>query len=247
MDTFKAGNPDTPIHGIATTMMATLDLLERAARAGRNLITHEPTFFNHEDNTQSFSTDKVLEAKLNFIAKNDLVVWRFHDHWHARRPDGVMTGMAKALGLEKHKSPDGDGLFDIPNTTLEALASDMQSRLKIRVLRVVGDPKLPVRRISMSPGYAMLQGVMRGFARPDVDVVVVGETREWEAVEYAQDLISAGGKKALILLGHVLSEEAGMQECAEWLRTFVTEVPIDFIAAGEPYWAPSPRGDGKRR
>src|SRR4029077_10113020 len=43
VDTFKAGNPDTEVKGIAVTMMATLDVLQRAAAAGQNLvITHEP-------------------------------------------------------------------------------------------------------------------------------------------------------------------------------------------------------------
>src|SRR5882724_1863834 len=48
VDTFKAGDPDTPVTGIAVTMMATLDVLKRAAAAGDNLIiTHEPTFYSH--------------------------------------------------------------------------------------------------------------------------------------------------------------------------------------------------------
>ena len=34
VDTFKAGNPDTPVTGIAVTMMATLDVLQRAAANG---------------------------------------------------------------------------------------------------------------------------------------------------------------------------------------------------------------------
>jgi hypothetical protein len=50
VDTFKAGNPDTPVTGIAVTMMATLDVLQRAAAKGQNfVITHEPTFYNHLD------------------------------------------------------------------------------------------------------------------------------------------------------------------------------------------------------
>ena len=31
VDTFKAGNPDAPVTGIAVTMMATLNVLQRAA------------------------------------------------------------------------------------------------------------------------------------------------------------------------------------------------------------------------
>jgi hypothetical protein len=45
--------------------------------------------------------------------------------------------------------------------------------------------------------------------------------------KYAQDAIAAGMKKALIVLGHVISEENGMSECARWLKTFVTEVPVE--------------------
>ena len=57
---FKAGNPDTPVKGIATTFMATLDVLQRSAAAGKNLIvTHEPTFWNHQDQTNDFSGDPV--------------------------------------------------------------------------------------------------------------------------------------------------------------------------------------------
>src|ERR1700675_3694546 len=50
VDTFKAGNPDTPVTGIAVTMMATLDVLQRASANGQNfVIQHEPTFYNHLD------------------------------------------------------------------------------------------------------------------------------------------------------------------------------------------------------
>ena len=52
VDTFKAGDPDTPVAGIATTGMATFPVLKRAAKANRNfVITHEPTFYNHQDQT----------------------------------------------------------------------------------------------------------------------------------------------------------------------------------------------------
>src|ERR1700757_252462 len=50
VDTFKAGDPQGRVTGIAVTMMATLDVLQRAAANRQNLIiTHEPTFYNHLD------------------------------------------------------------------------------------------------------------------------------------------------------------------------------------------------------
>jgi hypothetical protein len=39
----------------------------------------------------------------------------------------------------------------------------------------------------------------------------------------------------MIMLGHMMSEDHGMQEVAEWLRAFLAEVPIAFIPAGEPF------------
>jgi putative NIF3 family GTP cyclohydrolase 1 type 2 len=70
-DTFKAGSPDTEIKGIATTFMATLDLLQRAHAAGMNLvITHEPTFWNDQDKVQDLAANPTYIFKAGFCAKN---------------------------------------------------------------------------------------------------------------------------------------------------------------------------------
>jgi hypothetical protein len=58
-------------------------------------------------------------------------------------------------------------------------------------------------------------------------------------VEYAQDLVTMGKDKALIILGHMLSEQAGMAYCAEWIQLFVREIPVGFIPMAEPYWNPT--------
>jgi hypothetical protein len=79
---------------------------------------------------------------------------------------------------------------------------------------------------------------MRYFSNSDIDVFVCGEPREWDAVEYARDAIASGKKKGMIILGHDMSEEDGMEECARWLKTFITEVPVEFVSAGEAFWSP---------
>src|SRR5207249_11811725 len=79
VDTFKTGDPDTPVTGIATTFLATFDVLKRAAASGKNLvITHEPTFYNHRDETALFQSDPVFREKATFIRDHHLIVWRFH-------------------------------------------------------------------------------------------------------------------------------------------------------------------------
>ncbi|HVW86991.1 MAG TPA: Nif3-like dinuclear metal center hexameric protein, partial [Bryobacteraceae bacterium] len=208
VDTIKTGSPDTPVKGIATTMMATLDVVERAAAAGKNfVITHEPTFYSHEDKTEALKEDPTYQYKQDFLNKHDMVVFRFHDHWHARRPDGIATGMAEALGWTKNVDPQNPRRFLFNGVTLADLSKQIQDKLKIRSVRVVGDPHLQVHTVAGNWGYA---GSLRPFARPDLDVLVIGEAREWELVEYAADTITAGKKKGLIVLGHIPSEQAGM-------------------------------------
>jgi putative NIF3 family GTP cyclohydrolase 1 type 2 len=243
VDTFKAGNPETRVTGIAVTMMATLDVLQRAEAKGQNLIiTHEPTFYNHLDRPEGMDeSDPVWKEKREFIEKNGLVVWRFHDHWHMRNPDGILAGMVKALGWGKYQSTEDPHLFTMPETALEKLAVDVAKRLETPVLRVVGNPEMRVAKLALSPGSAGFQRETHALEMDNVEVLLVGETREWETVEYAADAVTEGKKKALIVIGHVPSEQAGMEECARWLRTFVKNAPIEFVATKQPFWTPADR------
>ena len=133
VDTFKAGNPDAQVTGIATTGMATFSVLKRAAKAGRNLvITHEPTFYNHQDQTAAFEQDATYQAKQRFIREQNLVVWRFHDHAHAIRPDPLVVGSARMLGWSSVASPTEPRIYVIPQTTLRELARDTPDGVGVR-------------------------------------------------------------------------------------------------------------------
>jgi putative NIF3 family GTP cyclohydrolase 1 type 2 len=210
-------------------MMATFDVLKRAAAQHANLIiTHEPTFYSHEDKTESFEAadDPVWRDKETFIREHQLVVWRFHDHWHMRQPDGILDGMTHALNWQQYQRNDVPNLFVLPQTTLRELAKSVQDRIGIKILRVVGDPKLQLTKIALAPGAAGTQRHLQLLRRDDVEVLVIGEVPEWETIEYVSDAAAQGRRKALILMGHIPSEQAGMASCAEWLKTFVSEFPF---------------------
>ena len=83
-----------------------------------------------------------------------MVVWRFHDHWHMRRPDGIQLGMEKALGWEKYQSPENAHLFTLPETTFGSLAEYLKKRLDIHVMRVVGDRNMKLTKVGFIPGAA---------------------------------------------------------------------------------------------
>lgn len=237
VDKLIAGTPELPVKGIAVTMMATLDMLQQAAAKGLNLvITHEPTYYSHQDKIEPIEKDALYQLKRDFIRQQGMAVFHFHDHWHGHKPDGIATGMVRQLGWEKNADPENSRLFHFPQTTLARLVDGMATKLNIQTMRVIGDPQLPVKRVMASWGNVSLMPGVPFLAQ--ADVLVVGETHEWELVEYTQDAITSGQKKALIILGHLLSEQAGMKYCGEWLKGFVREVPVEFIAAPEPYWRP---------
>jgi len=240
VDTFKAGNPDTPVTGVAVTMMATMDVLQRASAKGLNfVITHEPTFYAHLDTPEGIpENDAVWAEKRAFIEKHGMVVWRFHDHWHMRKPDGIEAGNVHALGWEKFQRADNQYLFVLPETTVKELARQVSQKLGSSVVRVVGDPAMKITKVGFSPGAAGSQREIRALEQDDVQVLLVGETREWETVEYAADAVSECRKKALIVIGHIPSEQPGMEECARWLKGFVKDVPVEFVAAKQPFWIP---------
>ena len=253
VDTIKAGDPGTVVTGVVTTAMATMEVLRRAVGSGANLVVSgEPTFFGRGDarnpparpaaagaTPPPSRPDPVYDAKNRFIDANRLVVFRLSDHWRLRSPDPFLQGLADAFGWSSYGVPGDASRYDIPATTLEELASDLKRRLGARGgMRVVGDPRSRVRRVALLPGSTPIAAALR--AVPGADVIVAGEVREWESVEYARDVVASGQPKGLILLGRVVSEEPGMAVCARWLGGLVPEVPVRHVSAGDPYWRPAP-------
>jgi len=235
-DRFKAGNPDVTVKGIATTMMTTFDMLKRANAAGLNMIiTHEDTYWNDPDDTKDLTGNALYKLKTGYILKNDMVVWRNHDNMHATTPDYTVVGELRSAGIKGGENASmRPGILTIPETTLGELAAQVKRSSGARALRCVGDPKARVSKVLVGPGYATPR------MTPDADVVIGGEQQEadsgFDDAEYVMDAVSLGMAKGLILLGHVISEQAGMEDYAKWLGTFIHDVPIRFVPAEEPFW-----------
>jgi len=239
-DTFKSGGPDTKVTGIATTVFASFDMIQRAVAAGLNMIIpHEVTYWNDRDDKTLVDTDPlVYKEKLAYLAAHDVVIFRTHDSMHDQRPDFTFVGSARQIGLDaKYETAPGSHRFVVPETTLGTLASSVRRRTGAKALRVVGDPGARVSRIQLGVGYATAAANTAG-----VDVVISGEQQELDGIldspEYVLDAAALGMPKGWIMLGHAVSEEAGMLEMAEWIKGFVPEVPVRLVKAGEPFWTP---------
>ena len=253
VDGLKAGDPATVVTGVATTAMATLAVLQQAVKAGANVvISSQPTFYARTDGRTPPAprglggapppppppADPVFTAKNAFIDQHKLVIARLSDHWRLREPDPLAVGLAQAMSWTKYQLSGDPRRYDVPALTVDALVAAIARNLHASGgIRVVGDAKTSVRRIGLLPGSTPIQASLKML--PEVDAIVAGEVREWESVEYARDQVDSGAKKALILVGRIVSEDPGMQACAAWLKTVVAGVPVQHIAAGDPYWRPA--------
>lgn len=230
VDTFKAGDPETKLTGIAVCMFADMQVLKEAVEKGCNfIITHEPVFYNHLDQTENYSGDPVFEEKKSFIEKNGLVIFRFHDHIHMTEPDGISVGMIRKLELNEFAVNCSQTFFRIPEKTVENYAKELRQKFDLETIRVIGNPELKFTKLAFMAGAPGGQRHIQMLRNEEVEVLIAGEAPEWETYLYVNDAVQQNKNKAVIFLGHVKSEEAGMEYCAEWLREFIKEVPVHFI------------------
>lgn len=238
-DVFHFGGPETVVKGIATTMFCSYEAIRRAVEAGCNMmVPHEDTYWNDHDDTSLVSGDPSYKLKVDYMREHNVAVFRMHDHMHARKPDFIYVGLARVLGLDsKYETAPQSHHFTLPETTLGEMAATFQKRLGDKAIRVVGDPNAKVSRLHLGVGYAT-----PSISEPDVDVVVSGEQQEsdgfLDSPAYVLDARTLGTPKGWIMLGHNVSEEPGMFEMAEWIKSFTPEVPVRFVKSGEPFWVP---------
>jgi putative NIF3 family GTP cyclohydrolase 1 type 2 len=236
VDTVKSGDASQAVTGIVTTFIATCQVIEQAIELGANLvITHEPTYYNHLDEVAWLEGDPVYACKRDLLEGNGIVVWRFHDYWHMRHPDGITTGVLKQLGWESNADPAQRGLCTIPATSLSQLVALIKEKLGIESVRVAGDPSMTCRRVALVVGAVPGEMQVEILGQKGIDVLVCGESQEWTACEYVRDAAYSGVHKALIVLGHANSEDPGMEWLVEWLRPRLPGLAVTHVPAGDPF------------
>ena len=228
-DTFLAGRPDAEVTGIVTTFIPSLDVLRHAVASGRNMIvSREFPYWIRNPDREPVAGSSTYLYKRDFIEKNNLVIWRFNENWQARTPDPQLVALQAALGWQSNP-------HKFAGTTLQGFARSVRERLKIRALRVIGDPRLSVSSAALTHGLILVPEMRKALAEFPADVMIIGEPVEWEAGPYFQDVIASGQKKGLLVLGNEASEEPGCGAMAVWLKSFIKEIPIEWIPAGEPF------------
>ncbi len=238
VDVIKEGDPQTHVTGIITCMFATMEVLKQAVAKNCNLIiVHEPLYYNHLDETRTLQKDPVFLEKKHFINDHKLVIWRFHDNIHMMRPDGIETGMISKLGWKDYVVKGTTNQFVLPEMTLQDLLKSLKKVFPKNAFYVVGNPEMKLTKVRFAAGAPGSARHISLLEDKNVDVVVAGEAQQWETYEYMRDAVDQGRNKAIVFLGHINSEEAGMDYCATWLKGFITNIPVYFVECGPSFWS----------
>jgi putative NIF3 family GTP cyclohydrolase 1 type 2 len=210
VDTLKAGSREMRVTGVVTTMFATIEVIRKAIALNANfIIAHEPTFYNHLDQTDWLVDDDVYRYKAALLRDHSITVWRNHDYIHSLKSDGVRAGLLEQLGWGAYYRPELGNVVMLPGTTLGALIGSLKDTLGISMVRYIGNPSQRCEKILLMPGASGGRNQITQLTKTKPDVLVCGELQEWETAEYVRDARAKGDGVALVVLGHIASEEAG--------------------------------------
>jgi putative NIF3 family GTP cyclohydrolase 1 type 2 len=219
IDTLLYGNPDIELKNIAVVMMATQEVIEEAVKKGCNLIiTHEPLFYNHHHKFESILNDAVYRSKERYLRDHNVCVFHLHDNLHHARLDYIAVGMAKKLNWERYCTDDHFKYFRMPDTQLAQILNSIQTHLQPTCIRYIGDKDRVYENVVVSWGFMGIDDGIRLINRHEESVLITGETHEWEFVEYIHDAVHIGFRKALVVIGHIPSEECGVEFFCGYLQ-----------------------------
>ncbi len=246
-DHLMTGELNQEVTKIVTTFMATVEVIEKAIEIGSNfIITHEPTWFTGKDDTNWLSDDPIYYKKRQLIEEHQIAIWRFHDHMHMGKEDGIYRGFDKEFGWDIYRMEPAEGMkhfgvcYDIPVTSLENLCNFFKEKLSMDVIQIVGKPEMKVSKVGVlvgggSLGLGIEELPMKLMHQCNLDVVICGDITEWTLSAYVKDAAAMGFNKGMLVLGHERSEEMGMKHLGEWMVDITGDIEVVFVDAKEPF------------
>lgn len=233
VDTLKSGHKEMEVKGIVTSAFATVEVIKKTIELGANfIIAHEPTFYNHLDDTAWLKNDSVFEYKNDLLQKNNIAVWRNHDYIHRLSPDPVTSSFLEKLNWKQYTTKAIPSLATLPSMHLEQVIAYLKEKIGIQQVRYIGDLQQDCSKLLFMLGAVGSKAHFTGLRQIKPDVLICGEISEWETAEYIRDARSKGDKVSLIVLGHIASEETGSEFMATWLKSKFPSINTTFISSG---------------
>ena len=229
VDTFKSGDPEADVTGIAVGWMSYTWALERAVELNCNLfVTHEPTYYTHRDNDEEIFRYESVRAKRQFIENSGLIVLRCHDLWDQVPDIGIPDSWAQQLGFNDPIAGEGYyRVYDVSGQTAHDVARQVArhtASLGQEAVQLIGPADAPVSRVAIGTG------AITPFARLldtyGIDLAVCSD----DGFTYWRDgALSIDMSIPVIVVNHPVSEIHGMSLLADHLAHQFPDLPIHFI------------------
>jgi putative NIF3 family GTP cyclohydrolase 1 type 2 len=230
VDTFKAGDPQAEVHGIAVGWMSYTWALQRALDLGCNVfVTHEPTFYDHHDNNQRMFEQPGVREKQHWIEEKGLVILRCHDLWDQAPGVGIPDSWGSWLGLGNAIAGEGYyRVYDVSGSTALQVAQRAAARLVPfgqEAVQLVGPAERPVTRAVIGTGA--ITPFLHILTQYGADLAICTDdgVTYWRDAAYAIDM-----GIPMIVVNHHVSEEAGMMNLAKQLQQKFPQIPVHHVA-----------------
>ena len=235
VDGYRAGDADVEVTGMVVAARASTAVLQRAVELGANLVISRTAFYGDSQDRPVARPEPALAHKIDFIARNKLVVLRLQDVRTGPAGMAIATAYPGGIGLTRPKAGlnPADGLvYATPPTTVLDLVRRTKNVLPTQTVRLVGDPQMRVTGVAVATETNRPNALAPLISRPDVNLLITGEVHETETTPYVMDAIMLGQRKAMLVVGSIAMEEPAARRLAEWLRT-ITRKPVTYVPSNE--------------
>ncbi|MBC7287642.1 MAG: Nif3-like dinuclear metal center hexameric protein, partial [Armatimonadetes bacterium] len=193
-DGIKWGDPAAEVSAVATTWMATMSVIRRAAELGCNVIvTHEPTFYWDDVRSEKSELEIAAEnatptaEKQRVLEEHGIAVIRIHDLWDGYPEYGITASLARALNWRNRINEGGRvPMWELRPVPLGEVARHAKVRLRLRSVRVVGDMSTDVSKVAIAVGAFGGLPVVLKAVEEGADCLIGGECSEWQVVRFCE-------------------------------------------------------------
>ena len=229
VDTFKSGGPETEVTGIAVGWMSYTWALEKALALGCSLfVTHEPTYYDHEDADPDVFRLPGARAKREFIESSGIAILRCHDLWDLIPEIGIPDAWGRCLGLGEPIAGDRYlRTYAVEPVAAAGLAAVLAGRLAPLGqpgVQLLGPAEKTIRRVATGTGA--ITPVLEMVADLGVDAVIATD----DGIDYWRDgALAIDLGIPIFVVNHPVSELAGVEALAEHLKAAFPQIPVHHI------------------
>jgi len=227
-DGFKHGNPDAEVKGIAVGWQSLQATLQEAHDKGCNLfITHEPTFYSHMDDDASWRATAPAQAKLAWLDRTGMVVYRCHDLWDVFPRLGIVDAWSEFLGLGQPiataKYYNLHAITPAPAWELAERVCQRVAKLGEQAVQFVGVRWQSVSKVAVGTGAISNARKMVELGADAIIATDDGLTL-WRDAAWLADL-----GIPLVIVNHATAEIPGLLKLVEYLHAQFPGVPVEFV------------------